>query len=159
MSIGSVVHVRGTVTGAAGVILDGSTIAIQDSSAGIYVRLPEASMSGLGVGTLVDVIGGIAAPYGNLELRPTVDGISVTGSASLPAPMALSLAQLNDSTEGLLASVNVTVASLTASSSGSLTLGVADASGDGRVYFFEPLGYAKGDFAVGRRESVRGRPS
>ena len=154
--IGAVVHVIGTITAAPGVILGNSTIAIQDATAGLYVRVPDPTLPGLVLGSVVDVVGGTAAPYGNLELRPATAGLHVIGSASVPSPLTLTLAQLGEATEGLLVRSAVTVESIDASSSGSLTLLVLDASGEGRVYFHEPLGMVRTDFAVGEQLQVTG---
>ena len=155
-AIGAVVHVVGTITAAPGVILGDSTIVIQDASGGIYVRVPDPALPGLVLGSVVDVTGGIAAPYGNLELRPAATGISVIGSASIPAPRAVSMADLGESTEGLLVRANVIVASIDASTTGSLTLIVTDTSGEGRVYFHEPLGVSRTDYAAGEQLQVTG---
>ncbi len=50
-------HVVGTITAVPGVILGDSTIAIQDVSGGIYVRVPDVTLPGLVLGSVVDVIG------------------------------------------------------------------------------------------------------
>ena len=106
----------------AGVILGAATIAIEDATGGIYVRLPDPAAPGYVLGAAVDVIGAIAAPYGNLELRPATGGATVVGSASVPAPVAVASAQLGEATEGLLVSAQVTVVSVESSSTGTLTL-------------------------------------
>jgi hypothetical protein len=148
--------VSGTITATAGVILDGGTVAIQDGTAGIYVRLTDPALPGLVLGAVVDVVGAIAAPYGNLELRPATGAIRVIGSASVPPPAAMTMSQLGDSTEGLLVRVNVTVTSIDVSSTGAVTLGVEDATGAARVYFFAPLGVGRSDYAVGETLRVTG---
>jgi hypothetical protein len=149
-------RVRGVVTVAAGWILGDSTIAIQDFSGGLFVRLPDASLDGIIPGRVLEVNGVLASPYGNLELRPETDGISVLEMGSPPAPRELSVAEIDESTEGLLAHISATVSSVQASSTGSVTVIVEDDTGEGRVFAHAPLGLGRDDFEVGSRISVTG---
>ncbi len=154
--IGATVHVRGVVTVAPGALLGDATIAIQDASGGIFVRLPEPALSGVLPGRTLEAEGMLAAPYGNLELRPLAGRVLVLETVSQPAPRNLLVAELAENTEGLLARVTVTIEQIEAGSSGSLTLMVSDASGEGRVFFHGPLGVTRADFSVGQRLAVVG---
>ncbi|MEO8626257.1 MAG: lamin tail domain-containing protein, partial [Candidatus Limnocylindrales bacterium] len=147
--IGAHVLTNGVVTAAAGRILGDSVIAIQDGSGGIYVRLP-AGVPTVALGQVLEVGGVLAAPYGNLEIRPTASEIRVIGSAAVPTPQSLGAADVGEATEGLLARIAATIDSVEAADSGSLTLLVHDATGSTRVFFHAPLGAAAADFKAGQ---------
>lgn len=147
--IGAHVLVDGVVTAPAGRILGDSAIAIEDGSSGIYVRLP-AGAPALEPGQLLELGGVLAAPYGNLEIRPTSAEVRVISTAALPAPRTLAAADLGEATEGLLARISVTVDSVEAASSGSVTLIVHDGSGTTRIFFHAPLGAIAADYRAGQ---------
>jgi hypothetical protein len=155
LAAGVQVTVRGVVTVAPGRILGNSTIAIQDDTAGICVRLPAEAVPGLVPGRVAEVSGVLAAPFGNLELRPPSGGIRGTGTSALPKPRNLRVADFGESTEGLLARVAVTVRRIDASTT-SLTLIVEDESGEGRIFIHQPVGLERGNFATGQRIEVTG---
>jgi uncharacterized protein YdeI (BOF family) len=155
-SVGTRVTVRGVVTVAPGWILGTSVIAIQDSTAGVVVKLPSAALAGIVPGRNLEVEGPLVAPYGNLEIRPGAAGVRVLDMGSQPAPAELELAKFGEQTEGLLARVAVEVLRIDAASSGSLTLIAKDGSGEGRIFFHSPLGMSRDDFAVGQRLAVTG---
>jgi uncharacterized protein YdeI (BOF family) len=69
MPIGTVVSVAGIVTAQAGRLGAPPLIAIQDSSGGIVVRLPDGVASPTR-GSRLEVRGPLADPYGQLEVRP-----------------------------------------------------------------------------------------
>ena len=77
-SIGSTVTVRGVVTAEPGRLGTPSLFAIADATGGIVVKLPDGVASP-GRGTIVEVRGKLADPYGQLELRPAADGLSADG--------------------------------------------------------------------------------
>ena len=56
-------------------------------------------------GTLVEVRGPVADPYGQTELRPASTGIRVLGTAGLPASVGLTAGQAGEATEGRLATI------------------------------------------------------
>jgi len=144
------------VTVGAGWVLGESTIAIQDSTGGIYVRLADPAHDVIVPGRLIQVHGTLADPFGNIELRPTAAGVVVLEMSSQPSPRALSVAEMGEATEGLFARIAGTVESIDVSSTGSVTVTVADSSGEGRVFAHAPLGMTREDFAVGSRISVVG---
>ena len=155
-AVGSSVLVRGVVTVAPGWILGESVVAIQDATGGIYVKLPDDVPGGIAPGREIEVAGLLAAPYGNLEVRPAATGVRVLDMSSQPSPQLLRLADVDDNKEGILGRVEVTVAKIEPSSTGSLTLQVSDESAAGRIFFHAPLGAVAADFAVGERLSVIG---
>jgi hypothetical protein len=127
--VGSTVIVAGIVTAEAGRIGSTSVVALADSSGGILVRIPDGAASPPR-GTSVEVTGPLAAPYGQLEVRPTSSGIRGTGVAPLPAPTAVSATDLGEATEGLLVELRVTIPrSPSRSSNGDLTVDVTDMAG------------------------------
>ena len=72
----------------------------------------------------------MADPYGQLELRPTATGITVVGTAALPAPMTIGAGQAGESTEGRLATVRGTVAAApTKATSGDITFTITGSDG------------------------------
>ena len=154
-SVGHVVSVRGVVTVAPGRILGDLTFALQDSTAGICVRLAEADPQVI-AGSLVEVQGAIASPYGNLELRPSATGVRIMGSGSQPPPRSLVTSQLAEDTEGLLGRMSGTIRRIEGGSSGSLTLMLEDSAGQARVFSHSPLGLVRTDFAVGQQLNVTG---
>ncbi len=156
LPLGSTATVTGTVTVAAGWILGDTTFAIEDDSAGIYVRLLALPPDGVTPGRQVEVTGELAAPYGNLELRPAGDGVAVLGMVNEVVPRPLTMADLGEQTEGLLARVSGTIDSVAGGSSGSVTVILADASGEGRIFLHDTLGATTSDFHTGETLSVTG---
>ncbi len=108
------------------------------------------------LGRLIEASGSLAAPYGNLEIRSSEGGITLLEQSSQPTPRNIAVGQMNDDTEGALARISVTVERIETSSTGSLTLIVSDASGEGRVFFHAPLGVDASEFSVGQQLAVVG---
>ena len=154
--VGSHATVRGVVTVGPGWILGDSTVAIQDASGGIYVRLVDPPLDLVVPGRVLQVEGTLASPYGNLELRPSATGVQILDMDLPPAPRVLSVSEIGEANEGVLGRIEATVKTIEPSSTGSLTLIVEDDSGQGRVYAHAPLGVTRDDFAVGQRISVIG---
>ncbi len=160
--------VSGTVTVEAGRILGASVIAIQDATGGICVSLPsDVATDAIARGSVVRVTGVLAAPYANLEVRPqSAADVAVTGVALDPTPLELTAATLDESAEGMLATVTGTLERMDPSSSGSLALTLATTTGDVRVFFHAALAASRDDFdvgaayaalgIVGQRESAKG---
>jgi hypothetical protein len=106
-------------------------------------------------GRVLEVSGTLAAPYGNLELRPVNGGVRLVGNEPVPQPRSMTVAEFGEGTEGLLGRVAVTVRRIDASST-SLTLIVEDESGEGRVFIHRPVGLERSHFSVGGRIEVTG---
>jgi uncharacterized protein YdeI (BOF family) len=128
-TLGTIVTVAGVVTAEAGRLGTPPLIAIADGTGGIAVRLPDG-VTAPARGTTILVKGALADPYGQLELRPTAAGISITGHGSLPVPAKLTAAQLGEANEGRLAEIIGTVtASPRKGTSNDLSVDLVDASG------------------------------
>ena len=77
-------------------------LTIGDATGGIAVRLPVGTVAP-GRGTVVEVRGPLAAPYGQLEIRPAIAGdIATNGVAPLPDPVAVGPTGLGEATDGRL---------------------------------------------------------
>lgn len=156
--IGTTVHVSGTVTVQAGRILGDRTIAVQDGSGGIVIRLP-ASGGGatLERGSIVAVSGQLAGPYGNLELRPARwADVVVIGAGGVPEAVKLDSAGIGEDREGQLASFTGTVISIDRRSSGALSITARDDKGEGLVYAHAEIGLDRALFERGDRIRVTG---
>lgn len=139
---GSRVRVRGIVTVEPGRIVDDRTFAIQDGTAGIFVRL-DGGRKDLMVarGTDVMVEGRIGARYGALELRlEDGDLLEAVASGTLPVAQAVELAALGEATEARLVTATGVVVDVDTAKSGTTTIIVEDASGRGRVVAFAGAG-------------------
>ena len=165
-SLGSAVVVEGIVTAEAGRLGIAAVVAIQDATAGIAVRLPDAFAS-VARGTRVRVSGTTAAPYGQLEIR-SITEVVVLGEASVPAAIDVSLGEIGEDVEARLVSVHGTVDSaVSRSASGDLAFDVLSADGRARVVADSTSSVARTDFVrdgtydfvgvVGQRESQKGR--
>jgi outer membrane biosynthesis protein TonB len=120
-AVGSRVVVRATVTAEVGRLGSAPLFAIGDATGGILVRLPDG-VAPPARGSVVEVAGKLADPYGQLEIRPEAGGIRTTGSAPLPSPMQVPAAGLDESLEGRLATVTGTLAAKPARSGNSTVL-------------------------------------
>ena len=148
--------VRGVVTVGPGWILGDSTAAIQDESGGIYVKLIEPDLSLVVPGRMLQVAGVLADPFGNLEVRPDTGHVEILDMAAIPAARPLFVTDLNEANEGWLGIVTGSISSVDASSTGSVTIMVEDATGEGRVFGHATLGMERVDYTVGSRVSVIG---
>ena len=148
----------GVVTVEPGRILGEHYVAIQDASGGIIVRLPdEVPTADLSRGRILQVQGELAAPYGNLELRPgKAAQISFIGSGGLPDPVQLRSSAIGETTEGLLARLAGTVVDIDKSSSGTFSFTLRDDRGTARVYAYATTGLDSSDLERGRAVTVTG---
>jgi uncharacterized protein YdeI (BOF family) len=161
---GTNVHLAGVVTVAPGIVGTPELLAIADSSGGVFVRLA-GQIEGLELGRSVEVVGVLAAPYGQLEVRE-LRGLSLGSQGEGLAPMSVSLPEIGEPIEGSLVSIRGTVDSVT-TDSGRLTLAVGDGSVDVRVLADPSTGLTRTDVArgdlveltgvVGQRASASGR--
>jgi hypothetical protein len=100
--LGTVVTARGVVIAEAGRTGTPQLLTIGDATGGIAVRLPAGTVAP-GRGTVVVVRGQLAAPYGQLEIRPVLGtDITTDGTAPLPDPVAVGPAGLGEATDGRL---------------------------------------------------------
>jgi hypothetical protein len=117
MPIGSRVVIEATVTAELGRLGTAALIAVADETGGVAVRLPASSV-GYSIGTRVRVAGTLAAPYGQLEVKTTADGVQVIGAGALPTPMIVGADGLDESSEGRLVTATGTVSGKPKRSSG-----------------------------------------
>ena len=83
--VGSRIVVRGTVTAEAGRLGTEPLFAIGDANGGIIVRLPDNTAPPQR-GSVVQVAGKLADPYGQLEVRPGDADLHVSGSGHIAKP-------------------------------------------------------------------------
>ncbi|HEX5465507.1 MAG TPA: lamin tail domain-containing protein [Candidatus Limnocylindrales bacterium] len=157
-ALGTQVTVRGVVTAQVGRVSDERSLAIQDATAGLVVRLDgQARTVGIERGDWIEVSGTLAQRHDDLELRaPDGTKPTVLGAAPLPDPLIVDAAGLGESTEGRLVSLSGMVSERTRSQSGTLTVIVEDASGSARVVFLPAVGAGLMDVARGARVRVTG---
>ena len=145
-ALGDTVHVAGVVTMAPGATGASDLLVIEDSSGGLFLRIA-APVGGLVVGRSVEVVGVLAAPYGQLEVR-AVEWLAL-GSLDLPPdPTPVKLDQIGERTEGLLVTARGTVDSVR-TDSGRLTLAVGDGATEVRVLADPSSGLTRADVARG----------
>ena len=133
MPIGVTVRVRGVVAAEAGRLGSAVLLAIVDETAGIVVHLPAGAAAPVR-GTVLEVEGKLAAPYGQLEIRPATGGILETGVEPEPDPLPVLSTELGEAVEGGLVSVEVVIdKSAHRETNGGLTLDTLDATTGGRL--------------------------
>ena len=166
---GVAVHVRGVVTAEAGRLGSAALFAIADETAGIVVHLP-AGATGPSRGVVIEVEGTLAAPYGQLEIRPATGGILETGVEPEPEPLPALSTELGEPVEAGLVSVDVVLDKAAhRETNGGLTLDARDAATGGRLAIKADVssGIATGDLPrnaharligiVGQRATRTGR--
>ena len=127
--LGSVVTVVGVVIAEAGRVGAPPVISIGDAVAGIAVRLPDG-VTAPARGTEVRVTGATAAPYGQLEIRPSTGGLALLGTSAAPEPLAITGAQLGEATEGrLVVLAGSQLGAPRKSATGDITIDVRDPGG------------------------------
>jgi hypothetical protein len=104
-------------------------VSIQDATGGLAVHLPTGA-SAPERGAVLDVTGELAAPYGQLEVRPTASSWRIDGSDAGPVPVVLA-GSLDETLEGLLVTITGIVA--TAPSGGGDVSFDVDVAGGARI--------------------------
>ena len=154
--IGTVVAVSGVVTAEAGRLGTPPLIAIQDVSAGIVVRLPDG-VPGPARGTIVQVRGPLADPYGQIELRPTTGGFMAIGVGLLPSPAAIDATSLGEASEGrIVTTTGVVQARPSRSTSGDISVELRGTSGTVRLLADGSSGLTPDSFVVGATYDIVG---
>ena len=129
LPIGTRVTVRGVVTAEPGRLGTPPLFGIGDATGGIVVKLP-ANVTPPARGRVVAVTGPLADPYGQLEIRPSADGLIAEGTAVLPDPIAIPSSGLAETTEGRLVRFTGTATSKpTKATSGDITIQFETSSG------------------------------
>jgi len=116
------VATSGVVVAEAGRLGTPPLLAIGDERAGLVVRLPDGAPA-FARGTRIEVAGKLAAPYGQLEIRPARTDIRAVGSGVSPTPITIGTAGPDESLEGrLVTTTGRLTAKPTKTSSGDITL-------------------------------------
>jgi hypothetical protein len=101
MPVGSRVTTTGVVVAEMGRLGTPSLLAIGDATAGVVIHgAPDAASYPRG--TRLVVSGKLAAPYGQLEIRPGETDVKVLGTGATPTPLTLGPGALTESDEGHL---------------------------------------------------------
>jgi hypothetical protein len=154
--MGTSVAVIGVATAEAGRLGMPSLIAIQDATAGIIVRLPDG-VAGPARGTTVAVVGRLADPYGQIEVRPATADFHVLTAGALPSPANVDATSLGETSEArLVVSTGVVDARPIRSTSGDISLDLRGSAGVIRVYADASSGLTKDSFVVGATYDVVG---
>ncbi|MBF8289956.1 MAG: hypothetical protein HW391_924 [Chloroflexi bacterium] len=156
-AVGSIVTVIGVVTAEAGRIGTPPLFAIADATAGVLIRLPEGSSPPVR-GGLIQVTGPLAAPFGQLEIRPGAGGMAHLGVDSPPAVLSILAADIGEGTEARLVTMTGRVtAPPRKSPSGDLAIEVTDVAGRTfRVMTDASSGLAATDLRLGQTYSLVG---
>ena len=127
-AIGESVTVTGTVTVEPGRYLGKDVFVVQDGSGAVAVKAPAGDIaSEFARGRIVTVTGELAAPYGNLEVRPRArEDLAVIGQGGLPEPATITTSDLGEAIEGDLVSITGTIAEIDRGSAGTLTITITD---------------------------------
>ncbi len=165
-AIGTTIHVRGVVTAQPGRVGLPPLGVVADETGAVFVRFPDGVAPARGA--LLDVAGKLADPYGQLEVRPTPDGIRLVGTAALADPLPIAAASLAELVEARVVTLDASLdAAIVRESGGDLVLRLRDASGTSfsaratRASGIAPEVARRGDLVrvvgiVGQRASARG---
>ncbi len=151
--VGSHVHLSGVVTVAPGLVGADNLFAIADSSAGIFVRLA-APVDGVEVGRSVDIVGVLAAPYGQLEVRE-LEWLALGATDAAATPIVATLSEIGEQLEGSLVTLEGTIDSVTLDS-GRLVLTLGDKQTELRVLADPPSGISEADVTRGEQVTLTG---
>lgn len=150
---GARVHLAGVITVAPGLVGADDLFAIADSSGGIFVRL-SAPVDGTEIGRSIDIVGLLAAPYGQLEVRD-LEWIELGAMDAAPTPIAATLPEIGERLEGSLVTVQGTIDSVTVDS-GRLAITLGDKLAEFRVLADPPSGISKADVTRGQQVTLTG---
>ena len=153
-----VVTVEGIVTVEAGRIVDDRTMAIQDATGGIAVRLTGDRTVLPGRGERIRVTGTIGQRYGNLELRVAPeDPLLALGTAELPVARQVRATDLGEPLEGTLVVLAGRVASVEREGpTGNYAVEIEDAAGLARVFVYDGTAIERSRFVRDETVEVTG---
>src|ERR1035437_6030687 len=143
---GALVHVAGVVTVAPGFTGTEGLFAVEDASGGVFVRWT-GSGEGIVPGAEAEVVGDLAAPYGQIEIRE-LHRLPLGPQGEEPTPARAELSDIGEGTEARLVTMRGTVESVT-TDSGRLPLVVADGSAGARVRADPLIGLTNEDVTRG----------
>lgn len=154
--IGTTVNVVGVVTAETGRLGAPDLVAIQDSSGGIVVRIPDG-VAAPGRGARLELRGPLADPYGQLQVRPPAERITIAGSGPLPTPAQVDAATLGESLEARLVTVHGQIeARPTKSTSGDVSFYVTTTAGKVRIVADASSGLTPDSVTVGATYDIVG---
>ena len=158
MPIGERVAVEGTVTVPVGRLLGPAMTFLQDGTGGLAVRLPNGfDVNSIQPGVILQVSGGLANPYANLELRAAAPAdVVLLGRGGVPNPVTLTSTGLAETREGELARISGIVERVESGSSGSLAITIRDNGGEARIFAFGAADISRGRVASGSRLTATG---
>jgi hypothetical protein len=143
------VAVRGVVTAEPGRVGVPALFVIQDDSSGIVVRLPIRT-PGPRRGDIVDVVGRLAEPYGQREIRPAAGGLITVGTGSPPPTLLVSASEVSEAVEGRLVAIEGRIATRPRKAiTGDLTIDLTTESGVVRVLADSSAGIARDAVEIG----------
>jgi len=156
-SIGTRVTTAGVVIAEAGRVGSPSLIAIGDATGGLIVH-GATDGAQYSRGTSLLVTGKLAAPYGQLEIKPGTTDVRVLGTSALPSVLPLDAHALGEADEGrLLTAEGRLDAKPTRSSSGDVTFTlVRDGEASVKVFADASAGVAATSLTVGTTYRVTG---
>ena len=136
----------GVVTTAPGLTGTEGLFTVEDSSGGVFVRW---TGSGYGIvqGAEAEVVGDLAAPYGQIEIRE-LQRLTLGPQVEEQTPARAELSDIGEGTEARLVTVRGTVESVT-TDSGRLTVVVGDGSASVRVMADPLIGLTHDDVTRG----------
>jgi DNA/RNA endonuclease YhcR with UshA esterase domain len=143
---GARAHVAGVVTVGLGLVGIDGLVAIQDSTGGIFVRLP-APYCELPIGRSVELEGTLSAPYGQLEIRE-LDWLAAGPEDKEPAAIRADLEEIGERTEGSLVTIRGTVESVQ-TDGGRLMIVIGDGLESVRALADPPAGLSRSDVVRG----------
>jgi DNA/RNA endonuclease YhcR with UshA esterase domain len=121
--------VEGVVTAEASLLGLPALLAIQDATGGIFVRLPDGAPRPPR-GTQIRVSGRLTDPHGQLEIRPVAGDLALVAGGSVPDPLPIAAAQMGETTEGRLVTIEGTLeATVARVASGDAVMRLVDATG------------------------------
>ena len=120
------------------------------------VRLADGATNPLR-GTVLEVRGPLADPYGQLEVRPAATGLTVRGVAALPSPAAVDAATLGEASEGrVVVATGIVESRPSRAISGDISLDLRGTSGTVRLFADGSSGLTADSFAVGATYDIVG---
>lgn len=143
---GALVHVFGVVTAAPGLTGIEGLFAVEDASGAVFVRWTGLEV-GIVPGAAAEVVGVLAAPYGQVEVRE-LHRLAVGPQGEEPTPARAELSAIGEGNEARLVTVRGTVESVT-TEAGRLTVVVGDGSASVRVLADPPTGLSSADVTRG----------
>ncbi len=127
-AVGTTVRVRGAVTAEPGRVGLPPVGVVADETGAVFVRFPDGVVPARGA--LVEVVGRLFDPYGQLEIRPAAAGVRLLGAATLALPLPIGAASLGELVEARLVTLDATLdAAIVRESGGDLVLRLRDAAG------------------------------